>query len=85
MPTDSSYAYVLVVSTGHALRAEGALKRAGIGCRLVPVPRHLSSDCGVCVRVAREDVPAAQAALDAAGAAYEEVRSDQRAGPTGSL
>ena len=41
---------VLVYSTSHALRLEGLLKEVKTPCRLIPVPRHLSSDCGVCVR-----------------------------------
>ncbi|MBU2053358.1 MAG: DUF3343 domain-containing protein [Proteobacteria bacterium] len=41
---------VLVESFGHALQAEKMLGAAGIPCRLVPVPRHISSDCGVCLR-----------------------------------
>ena len=37
-------------SVQHALRAEKLLKDADIPCRLIPVPRRLSSDCGVCLR-----------------------------------
>jgi hypothetical protein len=37
-------------SVHHALRAEKLLKTADIPCKLIPVPRHLSSDCGVCLR-----------------------------------
>ena len=60
---------VLVYSTSYALRAEKVLSSAGIACKLIPVPRHLSSDCGVCVRVRRADREAARLALD--GAALE--------------
>jgi hypothetical protein len=41
---------VLFLSVQHALRAEKLLKAAEISCKLIPVPRHLSSDCGVCLR-----------------------------------
>jgi hypothetical protein len=41
---------VLVYSTSHAIRLEKLLKAGNIPCKLIPVPRHLSSDCGVCVR-----------------------------------
>jgi len=41
---------VLFESISHALRAEKLIKTAKITCKLVPVPRHLSSDCGVCLR-----------------------------------
>jgi len=46
---------ILVHATSHALRAEKLVKQAGISCRLIPVPRRLSSDCGVCLRVKQAD------------------------------
>ena len=48
-------AVILVYSTSYALRAEKFLKKSGIHCKLIPVPRHLSSDCGVCVSIAQTD------------------------------
>ena len=41
----------LVPSASHATKGEAALVRAGIACALIPVPRTLSSQCGVCLRV----------------------------------
>ena len=60
------YAVILVHSTNYALRAEKVLLEAGISCKLIPVPRHLGSDCGVCVRVERAHLEAALEALEAA-------------------
>ncbi len=57
---------VLFHTSSHAIRAEKILGQAGIDCRLTPVPRHLSSDCGVCIRVARDDREAARAVLEGA-------------------
>jgi len=65
------YAVILAHSTSHAIRAEKILYRAGISCKLIPVPRHLSSDCGVCVRVARANRDAALQALETAGVEIE--------------
>lgn len=45
------YAVILVDSTSHAMRIENFLLKEGIQSKLIPVPRHLSSDCGVCVRI----------------------------------
>ena len=45
---------VLFESFSHALSAEKILKAAGMVCKLVPVPRHLSSDCGVCLSFAAD-------------------------------
>lgn len=58
---------LLVYSTSHALRIEKMLKERGVPCRLVPVPRHLSSDCGTCVRFAASDCEAAKEAVDQSG------------------
>jgi len=55
------------------LRAEKVLARAGIDCKLIPVPRHLSSDRGVCVRVRRADGAAVRCALEEAGVEIEGV------------
>lgn len=60
------YAVIIVYSTSHAIRIEKLLGDQDITNKLIPVPRQISSDCGVCVRIARDDVPAAQAAIDAA-------------------
>ena len=64
--TDKQYAVILVHSTNYALRAERVLAKAGISCKLIPVPRHLSSDCGVCVRIERADQEAVLQALEGA-------------------
>lgn len=49
------YSVVLFYSVSGALRAERLIKEAGITCKLIPVPRHLSSDCGLCLRFRTED------------------------------
>jgi len=66
-------AVILVYSTSYALRAEKVLGNAGTDCKLIPVPRHLSSDCGVCVRIARADRKTATEALHQAGVEIEGV------------
>lgn len=49
------YTVILVHSISHAVKAERLLNEAGIACKLIPVPRQLSSQCGVCVRLLRDD------------------------------
>ncbi|HQP30708.1 MAG TPA: DUF3343 domain-containing protein, partial [Deltaproteobacteria bacterium] len=46
---------MLFKSVSHALLAEKTLKAEGIPFKLIPVPRHISSDCGVCMRFAAHD------------------------------
>ena len=48
--TEPAYCVVLFKSVHHALRAEKVLKERGIPNKVIPVPRHISSDCGVCIR-----------------------------------
>jgi hypothetical protein len=42
---------ILFPSVHFALRAEKLVKEKRISHKLIPVPRHLSSDCGVCLRI----------------------------------
>ena len=63
---ESLYGVVLFHSTSHTLRAEKVLQKAGISCKLIPVPRHLSSDCGVCLRIKRADKEVVRRVLEAA-------------------
>jgi hypothetical protein len=60
------HAVILVYSTSYAIRAEKILHQAEIVSKLIPVPRYLSSNCGVCLRIERTDKEAAQKALKAA-------------------
>lgn len=50
------FAVILVESTSHALRIEKLLVKHKLTCKLIPVPRYLSSDCGVCVRILKKDL-----------------------------
>ncbi len=51
----ATYGVVLVHTTAAAMRGEAVLHRAGIAVKLVPVPRNLSSDCGLAIRFASGD------------------------------
>ena len=47
---------LLVHTSGHAFSIEKALKKRGIACRLTPIPRKVSSDCGICLRFDPKDL-----------------------------
>lgn len=51
---------LLVHTSGHAFSIEKALKKRGIACRLTPIPRKVSSDCGICVRFDAEKLEAVE-------------------------
>ncbi len=42
---------ILFPSVHYALQAEKLMKERTIPYKLIPVPRHLSSDCGVSLRI----------------------------------
>ena len=65
--SDSGHVVILVHSTSHAVRIERLLTARGVPCRMIPVPRHLSSDCGACVQVAREHAETAHEVVAASG------------------
>jgi hypothetical protein len=50
-----NYNVVIFYSTSAAIRAESLTKKANLKIKLIPVPRHLSSDCGICLRFNDED------------------------------
>ena len=59
----NSYGVILFHSTSGALRAEKLLKKEGIAYKIIPVPRHLSSDCGVCIRFSSQEESLVRKAL----------------------
>ena len=71
----SRYAVVLTHASSHAIRAEHVLRQAGLETRLMPVPRHLSSDCGVCVQIRAEDTAQAEEVLRKNRVPYDRVEA----------
>lgn len=69
----NEFAVVLVHSTSHAIHAERVLKRAGLTVKLIPTPRHLSSDCGSAVKIMRKDQATSQQVLSEAGVPIERI------------
>jgi hypothetical protein len=65
------YGVILTFSTGHSVRAEKVLREAGIETKMIPVPRHLSSDCGVALRVRDRDRESALKTLGEKGVLFD--------------
>lgn len=70
-----SYAVILFASTHHAIRAEKKAKENGFTVKLIPVPRHLSSDCGVCLRCSLDQRENLERVLQEEGVKMEGVHS----------
>jgi hypothetical protein len=50
MSGQTLYYVMLFKSVSHALKAEKILKAGKIPHKLIPVPKQISSDCGICLR-----------------------------------
>jgi len=57
------YSIFVFESTYHTMKAERTLKTAKIECKVVTKPRHISSECGLAVRVRSDDLDPADAVL----------------------
>jgi hypothetical protein len=44
------YHVMLFKAVSYVLKAEKILKAESIPHKIIPVPKHISSDCGVCLR-----------------------------------
>ena len=51
---DKIYRVALFASVSHVIKAEKILKEADIPYKIIPVPKTISSDCGVCLRFLAE-------------------------------
>jgi len=49
-PGAGKFSVILFYSNNFALWTARVLKQNGVFQKMVPVPRHLSSDCGYCVK-----------------------------------
>ncbi len=73
MDKATGYSVVLVYSTSHAIRIEECLRREGFDAKLIPVPRHLSSDCGSAVRIQTHARAECEGIIDGLEVDYEAI------------
>ena len=67
MPSTGARAVAVFHTTSAASKADKAARQAKVEARLIPPPRHLSSDCGLALRFAREDRATMEELLSEAG------------------
>ncbi len=67
------FSVVLFFSNNYAIWASNILKKKGLEHKMTPVPRHLSSECGYCVRFSTEDSAAVVALLTETGIEYDRI------------
>ena len=52
---NKQYTVLLVYSSSYAIKANLILTKEGISSKMLPIPRHISSSCGVCLRISTGD------------------------------
>ncbi len=62
---------ILFPSIHFALKAEKVIKEKGFASKLIPIPRHLSSDCGVGLRISWAEKDVIRKALEEAAVRME--------------
>ena len=68
-------AVILFHSTNLAIWAEDELKNHKIVCKMISVPRHLSSDCGYCIQIKAEDIEKAIDILNINNIEFEKIEN----------
>jgi len=70
---DARFCVALFYSTSLAIRAEKIAKNAGLEVKLIPTPRHLSSNCGTALRFHEKDRDMVEKAFDHVELEYDGV------------
>ncbi len=55
--------FLLFENTRAVIQAEAQLKAAAVACRVMPVPRAISSECGMCLELTDYDSDSVPASL----------------------
>lgn len=73
MKDGKDYSVALFSSVSHVLKAEKILKKSAILYKIIPVPKSISADCGVCIRFHKDQRDTIMDALKS-GCAPVEIR-----------
>lgn len=67
------FSIILFHSTNYAIWAAKVLKKMDIKNKMTPIPRHLSSDCGYCVKIFTSDADRAHELLKTNGIEFDRI------------
>ena len=59
--------FLLLKTMRYAIKAEAHCREQGISCQVIPVPREISSECGMCLEVDTAHVDGVKAQLETSG------------------
>ena len=72
----NQYNYMTFKSVSYAMKVEAALKKHNVQYKIIPVPRSISSSCGLCVRFCREDLDALQSIIAKNSLVYDKIYTE---------
>lgn len=67
------YNYMTFKSVSYAMKVEAALKKCNIQYKIIPVPRSISSSCGLCVRFFKDDMDTLKTIIEKNSLDYENI------------
>ncbi len=72
----NQYNYMTFKSVSYAMKVEAELKKNDIQYKVIPVPRSISSSCGLCVRFFKDDMDKLKLIIEKTGLVYEKIYMD---------
>ena len=73
MKDTGSFSVILFFSTNYAIRSKSIFEKNNLDHKVIPVPRHLSSDCGYTVRIEKKDELRAKELLELNKVEYDRI------------
>lgn len=67
------YNYMTFKSVSYAMKVENALKKNDIQFKMIPVPRSISSSCGLCIRFFKDDIEKLKSIIENNSLVYENI------------
>jgi hypothetical protein len=71
----SEYSVILFFSSNYSFKGSNILKKNAIEHKMIPVPRHLSSDCGLCVRISGIDTEIVRNLFEKTGVEFDRIEN----------
>lgn len=67
------YGYITFKSVSYAMKFEAELKKHKIKLKIIPVPRSISSSCGLCGRFNKNDIDILQSIVNENNLDYDNI------------
>lgn len=72
----NEFNYMTFKSVSYAMKAEAVLKKHAFNYKIIPVPRSISSSCGLCIRFYKEDMKKLTTIINNDNLQYENIYTD---------